>query len=188
MSNNVNDGSYAQYPGFNTYSYQCIKYLMDNNEVVWKLLYYNTPDAWSQSSISEAQKVSMIYAGGDITTQSRVFLNGGQPDVLTEENAILRISPYSIFPENRTVGTVAMYFEFYANYKIDHLSNYTTRVDTAIMELVQTFNGALIEGVNGGGGLGRLFFDRLGSQNVRLENGGQPPFKGKWIIMANKSN
>jgi hypothetical protein len=182
MATLTNEGSYATYTDFNKYSYNCISYLMDINETIWKLLYYDTPDAWNKADLTLAQKASLIYNGTDDASKARVFMDVGQPDVFTKEITIIRISPYSIFPENRSVGTVSIYFEVYSHYKANHLSDYTTRVDTITGEFLKTFNGAFV------GGIGRLYFDRLGSQAVRAELGGQIPYRGKWIIMSNKSN
>lgn len=180
-SSNINGGSFAQYEFFDEYSYTLIKYLMENDEVIWKLLANDTPDAWNKPDLSQAEKAALIYRGGDNTAMSRVFMDIGQPDVLTEEVCIIRISPYSIFPDNRVTGTISIMFEVYSHYHINHLSNYRTRIDMITKRLIQVFNGAVI------GGLGRLFFDRVGSDNTRMENGSQLPFKGRWIIMANKS-
>lgn len=184
---NVGEGSYAQFDGFDTFSYNCIQYLMNNDEMIWRLLYYRTPDAWETTiekpDLTYAQKGSLIYKGGDDTTQSSVFLDQGAPDVLTREDCILRISPHSIFPENRVVGTVNMILETYCNYHINTLSNYRTRTDMIAKRLIQVFNGSIIEG-----GLGKLYFDRLAGEANRLEWGGQTPFKGRWMIFSTKSN
>ena len=182
MTNNINSGSYAQYNDFDSLAYICVKYLMENDEVIWKLLKYNDHEAWKKPDLTEAEKQALIYNGVDNTADSRVFLDIGQPDVLTAEICLIRVSPYSIFPENRIVGTISMMFEVYSHYKINHLSNYKTRLDMVAKRFLQVFNGANIES-----GIGKLYFDRLGSESNRLENGGQLPFKGKWIIMSNKS-
>ena len=173
---------YAQYLDINQFSYRCIKYLMDKNEIVWKLLKYDTPDAWKDSvpNLTQEEKGTLIYKGEEDSSLFRVFMDVGQPDVVTQEQTIIRISPYSIFPENRGVGTLSMYFEVYAHYKVNHLSNYTTRIDTIVGELLKTFNGTVI------GGIGRLSFDRMGNYSARLENGSQLPFRGKWMILGNK--
>lgn len=178
---NINSGSYAQYDFFDEYSYTLIKYLMENDEVVWKLLKYDTPDAWNKPDLTQSEKASLIYGGEDNTAAYRVFMDIGQPDVLTEEVCIIRISPYSIFPDNRVVGTTSIMFEVYSHYKTNHLSNYKTRIDMIAKRFIQVFNGATI------GGLGKLFFDRVGSDSNRMENGSQLPFKGRWLIMSNKS-
>lgn len=187
MSNNIGQGSYAVYDGFDSLSYNCIKYLMDNDEVIWRLLYYKTPDAWdvtiAKPNLTQEQKGSLIYNGSDDTSKFNVFLDQGSPDVLTREDCIIRISPHSIFPDNRTVATLSMIFEVYCNYHINTLSNYKTRTDMIAKRMLQVFNGSTIEGV-----LGKLFFDRLGGEANRLEWGGQTPWKGRWMILSTKSN
>ena len=179
----VGEGSYALYEGFDTFSYNCIKYLMANDEVIWKLLFYKTPDAWNKPNLTFEQKGALIYDGSDDTTKFSVFLDQGSPDVITREDCILRISPHSVFPGNRVVGTVNMILEVYCNYHINTLSNYRTRIDMIAKRLIQVFNGVIIDG-----GLGKLFFDRLGGEANRLESGGQTPFKGRWMILSTKSN
>lgn len=184
MSANINAGSYAQYEDYDILPYRCVKYLMDNDEVIWRLLKYNTPNAWNETecpNLTQAEKGALIYNGSDNTANFRVFLDRGQPDVNTFTNCELRIANYSIFPENRTVGTMSLIFECYPHYKTNHLSNYKTRGDMIIKRLLQVFNGATI------GGIGKLYFDRTASESVRQELGGQLPYLGKWMIMSNKS-
>jgi len=111
-------------------------------------------------------------------------LDDGIPDVYTREDTILRISPFSMFPENRTIGTIMIRCEVYAHWKVNHLSNYTTRVDSIIKELLGTLNGALIDSK---GSIGRLYFNRLEANRARMETTGQIPFKGKVLFLANKS-
>jgi hypothetical protein len=172
---------YNQYPDYDGFPFQCIDYLINNNEMVWKLLQHDTPDAWSKANLSISEKRALIYNSQEDTSLYRVFMDTGQSDVVTGEQSILRISNYAMYPENRTVTTLSMFFEFYTHYKINHLNNYKTRVDMVIGELLKTFNG-----VDVGAGIGRLNFDRLGNVNDRMINGSQIPFKGKWIIMGNK--
>jgi len=179
---NVNKGSYATYKIFDSISYTCIEHLMKENETVWKLLKYNDPDAWNKPDLTLEEKAALIYAGQDDLTQFRVFLDIGQPDVWTQEICNIRIAPYSAFPNNKTVGTISVMFEVYAHYKVNHLSNYKTRIDMVMQQFLATFNGLYI------GGIGRLFFDRLGSQDNRLEYGGQLPYKGRWVIMSNRTD
>jgi hypothetical protein len=173
---------YATYDDFDALGYNCVKFLIDNNENIWKLLKYLSPDAWEKPNLTRQEKASLIYAGQENIFDYRVFMDLGQPDVITQEACIIRISPYSIFPENRSIGTISIMFEVYSHYKINHLSNYKTRVDTIMKEFLKTFNGVNV------GGIGLLNFDRLANQSARLENGGQLPFRGKWLLMGVKSN
>lgn len=178
----INDGSYAQYNDYDSIPYNCIKHLMDNDDMVWKLLKYNTPDAWNKPNLTQAEKAALIYNGSDNTVNYRVFMDRGQPDVNTFENCQVRIANYSIYPDNRVVGTMSVIFEVYPHYKTNHLSNYKTRGNMIMNRLIQVFNGAEI------GGIGRLFFDRVGSESNRLEVAGQTPYAGSWMIMSNKAS
>ena len=181
-TNTINAGSFAQYEDFDSIPYNCIKVMIESDEQIWKLLKCNTADAWEKPDLTLDEKRALIYNGNDNTADFRVFMDIGQPDVLTDEICIVRISTYSIYPENRTIGTISVLFEVYANYKINHLSNYKTRLDIIVKRFIQIFNGKTVAGI------GKLYFDRVGSDNNRLENGGQLPFKGKWLLMSNKSN
>lgn len=172
---------YNTYQNFPHYSHQCIKYLMDNNELIWKLLKYNTPTAWSGANLTAGEKAALIWNGDGSTDDYRVFIDDGAPDSETKEVSILRIFPFGLSPDNRTVGTVTMMMETYSHYKINTLSNYTTRTDTIIQQLLETFNGIVI------GGIGRLHFDKRGTGASRLEMAGQLPFRGKWLLFGNKS-
>jgi len=182
VSNDINSGSYATYDIFDNLSYLCIDYLIENDELVWKLLKYNTPDAWNKPNLTRAEKAALIYDGGDDTSKFSVFMDTGQPDVQTTEKSEIRIHPYDLFPDNRVWGSIKMQFDVYAHYKVNHLSNYKTRVDMITKRFLQVFNGASI------GGLGKLHFDVVGTYGVKLETGGQLPFRGKWIFMSNKSS
>lgn len=184
----VNDLSrregYNLYPDYDTFPYQAITYLMNNNETIWRLLKYNVPDAWDvnqYANLTLDEKRALIYNGQEDSSLFRVFMDVGQSDVVTGEQSILRISNYAMYPENRTVTTLSIMMEIYSHYKINHLSNYKTRVDVVIGELLKTFNGVDIKA-----GIGRVNFDRLGNINDRMINGSQIPFKGKWLILGCK--
>lgn len=177
-----NREGYNLYTEFDQISYHIISYLMDNNEMIWKLLKYKTPDAWNKADLTKTEKAQMIYNGQDDSTGFYVFLDEGIPDVHTREDCIIRVEPIGVNPDGRTVGTLMISLEVYAHFKINTLSNYTTRVNTIMKEFLQTLNGVQIEGI-----IGRLYFDGLASTMARLSVAGQLPFKGKQVIMSAKS-
>ncbi len=185
MSNSINAGSYATYNGLDSFSYTAIKYMLDNDELIWKLLYYNTPDAWNQTNLTESQKTALIYKGEDDTAKFRVFMDTGQPDVLTNEICCIRIHPYTLNPDNRVWGSVTLMFEVYAHYKINHLSNYKTRNDVILQRFISLFNGIDLKNEQGNQ-IGKLHFDAMGTFGLRAETVGQLPFRGKWLMMGNK--
>ena len=178
LKSRVGNEAYNSYETLSDLSYNCVTYLLENNEMIWKLLKHNSADAWNESDLTHAEKAALIYAGEQDGSKARVFLDIGQPDVLTEEICILRISPVSIIPRNRTVGIVTMLFEVYSHYKINHLSNYKTRIDLICQNLLGEFNGVEM------GGIGKMFFDSIRSTDNKMTAGGVTPFRGKRLAMS----
>jgi hypothetical protein len=175
--------AYNPYSDLPNFSYNIISHLMGANEDFWRLIYYNDPDAWNvnvDANLTASQKASLIFNGTDDETKFRIFLDEGQVSAWLVEATIVRIFPYSIFSENRTVGTLTMAFDVFSHYRINTLSNYTTRIDTLSQIILQTFNGFYI------GGLGKLTVDVLSNKQDRLYPSGQIPFKGKRITMSTK--
>jgi hypothetical protein len=181
FTQSIGDYAYSDFKGFNQISYNCIKYLMENNDSVWKLLKYKDPDAWSKPALTQKEKAELIYAGQQDSSKYNVFMDGKQPDVLVEECTLLRIMPNYAMGINRTISLMEVSMEVFSHYKINHLSNYTTRVDTITAELLALFNGSNM------GALGLLAIDRMMDQSSRLFQAGQIPFGGKQIIFATYS-
>lgn len=175
---NIGLTAYNDFSEFSSLSYRCIKELMNNNELVWKLLKYSGPDAWQENDLTQAEKGELIYAGQEDSSKYHVFMDGKQPDVMTDETTLLRIMPYYAVGLNRTVGYIEVSMEIYSHYKINHLSNYKTRVDTISQELLALFNGINV------GGIGLMSFDKMADESSRLFEAGQIPFGGKQIVFS----
>ena len=158
-----------------------VEYLMDNNELMWKLLYYNTNDAWSKSNLTKAQKSALIYDGSDSPENFRVFLDTGQDSAITEQISILRISTVSYVPRNHIIGYYELGIEVYSHYQINTLSNYQVRTDAIIASVIGTINGANIENTS------RLFFDASKNPRCKVMTIGTAPFKGKGAILCTNS-
>lgn len=168
--------TYDEYPNL---AYNTITYLMNNNELIWKLLYYNDSDAWNQPNLTHSQKASLIYDGSPDETKFNVFMDPGQDYAWTRETTVLRVYPADLYPTNYIYGEVLMAFETYSYYKVNHMSNYQVRTDVIIQQLLATLNGGEI------GGLGRLYFDMSASPKHRVTPIGQLPWKGKGLVMSN---
>lgn len=177
----IGEYAYSDFKKFNNISYSCVKYLMDNNQLVWKLLKYKTPDAWSKPDMTQEEKAEIIYAGQQDSSKYYVFMDGKQPDVLMGETCMIRIMPHYARGLNRTVSLIEVSMEVFAHYKINHLSNYTTRVDTIAGELLSLFNGSKV------GIIGYLGMTQMADQSARLFQAGQIPFGGKQLIFATYS-
>jgi hypothetical protein len=160
-------------------SYNCINYLMQNNDLIWKLLKYSDSKAYEKSNLTLQEKSVLVYAGQANVNDFRVFSDYGQDDSILSEIAILRISVLELLPTNYVYGHVTMGMEVYSHYKINTMNNYTTRVDTIIQQLLEVFNGADIEGI------GRLYFDMKANPRSRVSIIGQIPMKGKILTICN---
>lgn len=181
LTQDIGEYAYNDFQNFNMISYNCIKIMMDNNELIWKLLKHKTPDAWNKENLIQEEKANLIYAGQQDSSKFNVFMDGKQPDVLVEETTLVRIMPQYAVGLNRTIGLVQVSMEVFSHYKINHLSNYTTRIDTITGELLALFNGTNV------GTLGLLAIDKMVDQSSRLFQAGQIPFGGKQIVFATYS-
>ena len=178
---NVGASAYNKFSQFSDLSYNCIKYMMNNNEMIWKLLKYNDTDAWKKPNLTQGEKAQLIYSGQSDTSQYTIFMDSKQPDVQMKEISMLRIHPNAAIGMNRTVGYIEMAMEVFSHYKINHLSNYRTRIDLISQELLGLFNGVEI------GGLGLLTFDKIADQSSRLFQAGQIPFGGTALYFSTYS-
>jgi len=173
---------YAQYELYDRLSNNCIEYLMNNNEDIWKLLKYTGNNPLSNSNLTLSEKRALIYSGQPDTTDYRVFLDRGQDDAITETQCILKVSPYAIKPLSHTNGKVSMLFEIYCSYKINHITvddYHTTRIDCLMKNLILTLNGADITG------LGRISLNSKQSYSDGAKAYGSVPWKGSWLVMSN---
>jgi len=179
MSTDYSADSYNKYDQLPLLSYNCISYMLDNNELIWKLLKFNTADAWDQDDLTRVEKSALIYAGQSNQNDFRVFMDVGADDAVKEEMCILRITPIELSPTNHIIGKVTMGFECYCHYGINHLSNYSTRLNTIAQQIIEVFNGKEV------GGLGKLYFDARASSRCKMRTIGTIPWKGVGITMCN---
>jgi hypothetical protein len=185
MSDNITPSigatAYNDFRQFSILSYNCIKHMMENSELIWKLLKYTDSGAWNKPNLSLEEKASLIYSGQADTSKYNVFMDNKQPDVVMGEITVVRILPSSAAGLNRTVGYIEVLMEVFSHYKINHLSNYKTRIDSIAEELLAIFNGVDV------GGLGLLSFDKMADQSARLFQAGQIPFGGKALLFSTYS-
>lgn len=171
---------YATYESMTNLSYKIIEHLMTNPdaEIIWKLLKYNDADAYSRPNLTADEKAKLIYNGEAILSNYNVFFDYMMDDAEDEMKTLLRIYPAEIYPQNRVTGICTINIEVFTHGKINHLSNYTTRVDVIIQTLLKVLNGADV------GGVGVLFFDNQASRYDKVQTIGQKPFKGKLLKMS----
>lgn len=145
---------YNKYSSTRGFGYSIIKYLMKNNEVIWKLLKYNTPDALDKPNLTLEEKRQLIWTGNGDSEDYRVFRSPFLDDAITSQISQLRIYNSVLSPDNRSIGTVDIGIECLCHDKIINLNNYESRVEVMIQEIISTINGRDIDGV------GVLSFDK----------------------------
>lgn len=175
-----NRESYNKYVILPQIPYKILEHLFvsPDAEIIWKLLDYKNQEDWNKPNLTLEQKRKLVY-GGEIKQEDyNIFLDFALDEAVTKETAFLRIYPSTIYPENRVTGIVGINFEILVHTRINHLSNYQTRIDTILQALIQTLNGVNV------GGIGNLFFDADGSSFDSVRTMAQKPYKGKLLIMS----
>ena len=73
---------YNKFELFPTLSYNCISYLIEHNDLIWKLLSYTDANAYKDDSdhptLTKQQKGLLVYDGIKVETDCRVFMDSGQ--------------------------------------------------------------------------------------------------------------
>lgn len=178
--------AYNKYSLLPRVPYNIAKYLMNNDETIWRLINYNTADAWNEltnPNLTKSQKSDLIYKGSGALTDYKIFFDPGMDTSWNVQSTILRISPVTVIPKNYITGTQSIRFEVYTHAELTMLSNYNPRGLSIIQRIIEVLNGADIEGI------GRIFFDYKASQYCRLMsiNVGSPTYKGWDLIMCNQA-
>lgn len=174
-----------QYP-YNNYailpdiSRKIIDHLLKDERanVLWKLLNGQTNEDWNSPDITIDEKRNLIYTGYGDSTQYSVFMDMGMEDGVYQKKAFLRIAPVGIYPTNRTVGVIDIGFEIFVDSKANHLSNYKTRMNMILQNLLECLNGTDI------GGLGVVFFNHEMRSSNKMYNIGQVPYKGSFLVAS----
>ena len=138
----ANLNSFNKLKNYKIFSYLIIEYLMFNNENIWKLMKYNEPNALEQPNLTQEEKGKLIYNGEDDAEPFKVFR-----DPFTDDAIEKRVTQLRIFPTiNDSINRLASIQDFIlcplCHVKLNHLNDYTTRLDTLVEELISTLNGA----------------------------------------------
>lgn len=184
MATDINEG-YNTFEQFPLISSNMVTYMMENNELIWKLLAYNDPDAYKTDSahpnLTMSQKGKLIYNGVRSASACRIFFDAGLDDGWVLESCIMRFTPIKLIPVNRTLGNVIVGVETYCHSKINHMTNQQTRLNMITQQVIQTFNGTLV------GGLGQIYFNAQSNRECQMYVGGQIPFRANIIKFCNWS-
>ncbi len=172
--------AYATYKPMVDLSYRIMEYLIDNPEaeIIWKLLKYDDADAYLKPNLTRKEKAELIYNGSKNQDGYSVFFDPYMDEANTKQKTFLRIYPANVYPTTRTYGICCVNFEVFVHSQINHLSNYTTRVDTIIQKLLEILNGRDV------GGVGVLYFDYRMTTYCRILTTGEKPYMGKVMTLG----
>ena len=155
IKNACNRVAYNRYDTIRDIGYLLINELIKNNDDIWKLLKYNTPDALMRDFLTLDEKRALIFDGftNPDSEEYRVFRQPFLDDAFEQQVTQLRCYLLSINPENRSVGTITYALETVCHTKILSLANYENRLEVMVQQLFQTLNGVNV------GAIGEFVFD-----------------------------
>jgi hypothetical protein len=163
--------------------YNIVSYLIENNDLIFRLLKFNDSDAWRLDTVhpnlSQIEKGNLVYDGLRVESDCKIFLDTGADESWQQQSSILRISILEAIPSNYVYGYLVIGAEIYCHYKINTLTSYKPRDLTIAQSLIETLNGAEV------GGIGKLFFDSSINPRSKLTTFGNAPFKAKAILFCN---
>ena len=141
------NGVFAKFNNLPILQYNIAKCLF-TNEDLWKLLYYDTPNALFKDNLTPKLKSSLIYnIQGEIyptdMSMFKVFLNDVSDDMWPKMSSVLRIYVSTITPTTRTNGTMCFDIDVLTHTKIGMLQNNLSRKVCLMSNVLGTLNGAL---------------------------------------------
>lgn len=160
----MSERQYNQHTAIRYMSENIIYYLIDNNEIIWKLLKYDSNDALFKDDLTKKEKIDLIYKGSDVKIDGyKVFRQPFIDDAELTDTSMIRIFVSNILPNNKVVSDVGITMECLVHSKNIMIKSdleditYENRLELLLQQTIECLNGAEIKG------LGRLFFDMDGS-------------------------
>lgn len=162
--------------------YNIIKYLATEDEIIWKLLAYNSYDALSKPNLTFEEKIELIWKEGP-QEQFSVFLTNLVEDIIAESKTILKCYQYHSHASGLyTSATVYCFDVLYGGQMalVDYNGIPVNRGDLFTNRIMTILNGVEVNGV------GKLMFsdDMSNYDLVRSVIGNSKSFTGKQIFLS----
>lgn len=147
--------------------YLILSYLAENNEDIFKALFYQEKDALSRPNLTLEQKLDMIYVDEGKEVDKHLFLKPLIGEEMIDSATQLRIYKYGISPIDSMVSVVTYRFDIITGSKIsliyDNNGIPVNRLDFIESQLLNTLNGIDLFGT------GRFQFNRdLSTQDKQI--------------------
>lgn len=165
-----------------TVPYNILTYLAKEEQILWKLLAYNSYDALTQPDLTFSQKLNLLWKTGP-QEQYGIFFTNLVEDAISESKCILKIYNYYIHANQLYTGTVVYAFDFLYGGQMS-LVNYNgvpvSRGDLFINRILTLLNGVEV------GGVGKLtFFDDMSRYDLaRSVIGNSKTFTGVQLFLS----
>ena len=162
--------------------YNILTYLAQEEQILWKLLYYNSYDALSQPDLTFSQKMSLLWKEGPQEPYG-VFFTNIVDDAIPESKMILKIYNYYIHASNLYTAPVVYAFDVLYGPKmslVDYNGVPVSRADLFVNRILTLLNGVHV------GGVGKLaFFDDMSRYDLgRSVIGNSKTFTGYQLFLS----
>ena len=162
--------------------YKILEYLALNDEILQKMLAYNSYDALSKPDLTFSEKMDLIWKTGP-QEDFGVFFTALVEDAIPESKCILKVYDYYIHANQLYTGTVVYAFDFLYGGKmslVDYNGVPVSRGDLFVNRVLAVLNGAEV------GGVGKLaFFDDMSRYDLaRVTLGNSKTFTGMQLFLS----
>ena len=136
---------FNKYTSLPSVPYKIISYLAQNNENIFKALYYQGSDALEQPNLTLEQKINMIYVDEGKEVEKNIFLKPLIGEETIDSATQLRVYKYGISPTDNLTSVINYRFDIITGSKISLIYDEDgipcSRLDFIETELLNTLNG-----------------------------------------------
>ena len=146
--------------------YKILSYLAENNERIFKALYYQGSDALNQPDLTLEQKLDMIYVDEGKEIDKHLFLKPLIGEEMIDSVTQLRLYKYGISPTDAMTSVITYRFDIITGSKVSLIYDNNipiSRLDFIETELLNALNGIDLFGT------GKFQFNRdLSTQDKQI--------------------
>lgn len=162
--------------------YNILTYLAKEEQILWKLLAYNSYDALSKPDLTFSEKMDLIWKEGPQEPYS-VFMTNIIDDAIPESKTILKIYNYYIHAKDLYLAPTVYAFDILYSPKmslVEYNGIPVSRADLFVNRILTLLNGVEV------GGVGKLvFFDDMSRYDLgRTVIGNSKTFTGYQLFLS----
>jgi hypothetical protein len=135
---------FNKYTSLPSVPYKIISYLAQNNENIFKALYYQGSDALEQPDLTLEQKINMFYVDEGKEVEKNIFLKPLIGEEMIDSATQLRIYKYGISPTDNMTSVINYRFDIITGSKISLIYDEDgipcSRLDFIESELLNALN------------------------------------------------